>query len=130
MLMPLLFHSAAFQFDFGALNGSKNEVLNAFDNMFADSQLYPSTLMAIFRATFNWWPKWLLHLVEFVPSREFQRLRSTRNFISKVSTGLVDNATQEAKTVEIEKGKKDVMSVLGESHVVKVSLDDVTHMYS
>jgi alkylphenol/PAH-inducible cytochrome P450 monooxygenase len=130
VLKSLPFYSAAFQFDFGALDGSGNEVSDAYDNMFADSQLHPSTLMAIFRTSWNWWPKWLLRLIEFVPSREFQRFRSTRNIINKVSTVLVDNATQEAKTIEIEKGKKDVMSVLGECHVVEVSLNDVTYMDS
>jgi alkylphenol/PAH-inducible cytochrome P450 monooxygenase len=111
-LIPIC--SAAFQFDFGALDNSQNEVSEAYDNMFADSQLYPSMLMAIFRASWDWWPKWLLRFVEYIPSREYQRFRSTRNTINKVSTVLVDNATEEAKTVEIEKGKRDVMSVLGE----------------
>lgn len=82
--------------------------------MFADSQLHPTMTMAIFRATWIWWPKWLLRFVEYIPTREYQRFRGTRDVINKVSNVLVDSAILEARTVEIEKGKKDVMSVLGE----------------
>jgi alkylphenol/PAH-inducible cytochrome P450 monooxygenase len=114
MLISIFVRSAAFHFDFGALDNSKNEVSEAYDNMFADSQLHPTMFMTIFRATWKWWPSWLLPLVEYIPTREYQRFRGTRNIINKVSNVLVDNATEEAKTVEVEKGKKDVMSVLGE----------------
>jgi alkylphenol/PAH-inducible cytochrome P450 monooxygenase len=115
-LISMFICLAAFQFEFGALDNSENEVSKAYDNMFTDSQLHPTTITAIFRATWAWWPKWLLSFVEYIPSREYQRFRRTRELISKVSTALVDNATHEAKTVEIEKGKKDVMSVLGECY--------------
>ncbi|KAI0701973.1 cytochrome P450 [Cytidiella melzeri] len=102
----------AFHFDFGALDNSKNEVSEAYDNMFSDSQLHPSFYVAIFRATWKWLPWWLLSFVEYLPFREYKRFRGTKKIINKVSSVLVDNATEEAKVVELEKGKKDVMSVL------------------
>lgn len=105
---------AAFHFDFGALDNSKNEVSEAYDNLFADSQLNPSLWVVFFRAMWKWTPRPLLRLVQYMPTREYKRFRHTRKVVDKVSTVLVDNAIEEAKAVEIEKGKRDVMSVLGE----------------
>ncbi|KAI0826243.1 cytochrome P450 [Irpex lacteus] len=102
----------AFHFDFGALDNSKNEVSEAYDNLFADSQLNPSLWVVFFRAMWKWTPRPLLRLVQYMPTREYKRFRHTRKVVDKVSTVLVDNAIEEAKAVEIEKGKRDVMSVL------------------
>ena len=107
--------TAAFHFDFGALDNSKNEVSEAYDNLFADSQLHPRLWMILFRASWKWLPHRLLNLVGYIPTREYKRFRHTRKVVDKVSTVLVENAIEEAKSVEIEKGRKDVMSVLGES---------------
>lgn len=105
--------TAAFHFDFGALDNVKNEVSEAYDNMFVDSALHPSPVVAMFRATWKWWPRKLLKLIEYLPTREYQRFRSTRKVINKVSNVLVDNAINDASVVEAEKGTRDVMSVLG-----------------
>lgn len=58
-------------------------------------------------------PLTLVELVEYLPSKVYSRIRKTRRIIDRVSGGLVDRAIEEARTVELEKGKKDVMSVLG-----------------
>ncbi|KAI0088170.1 cytochrome P450 [Irpex rosettiformis] len=102
----------AFQFEFGALDDSKNEVSEAYDNMFADSMLHPSLAVSLFRVTWWWVPRKLLDAVGYIPTRENSRFRKAWKAIEKVASVLVDNATIEAKVVEVEKGKKDVMSVL------------------
>ncbi|KAI0089302.1 cytochrome P450 [Irpex rosettiformis] len=102
----------AFHFDFGALDNSKNEVSEAYDSLFADSQLHPRLWMVFFRASWRWLPRTLLNFVGYIPTREFKRFRKSKKAIDKVSTILVDAAIEEAKAVEVEKGKKDVMSVL------------------
>ncbi|KAI0340347.1 cytochrome P450 [Trametopsis cervina] len=102
----------AFQFDFGAMDDVKNELSEAYENMFSDSLLYPTIGITLYRASWRFLPRWLLKLVEYTPTREYTRFRRTRRAIEKVSKVLVENAMEEAKTVELEKGKKDVMSVL------------------
>ncbi|KAI0089032.1 cytochrome P450, partial [Irpex rosettiformis] len=102
----------AFHFDFGALDNSKNEVAKAYDNLFADSQIHPRLWMTFFRASWRWLPRPLLNFVGYIPTREYKRFRKSKKVVDKVSTILVDAAIEEAKFVEVEKGKKDVMSVL------------------
>lgn len=58
-------------------------------------------------------PLTLVELVEYLPSKVYSRIRKTRKIIDRVSGGLVDRAIEEARSVELEKGKKVVMSVLG-----------------
>ena len=82
--------------------------------MFADSMLHPSLALSLFRATWWWLPRSLLETMRYMPTRENLRFRTVWSAIEKVASVLVDNAIVEAEAVEIEKGKKDVMSVLGE----------------
>ena len=67
----------------------------------------------MFAATWRWYPRRIRELIEYIPVEELQRIRRSRLVINKVFNSLVNNAMEEAKVVEIEKGKKDVMSVLG-----------------
>lgn len=110
---PLTIYSAAFHFEFGALDNSKNEVSEAYENMFVKARMHPSVLDTIFRATWRFFPFKLLEFVKYLPRREYSAPRATRKVIDKVASSLVDQAIQDAQRVEIEKGKKDVMSVLG-----------------
>lgn len=86
--------------------------------MFADSLLHPPLWNVLFRASWQYLPKPLLHYVKYVPTREYQRFRRTLKAIGGVSSVLVDDAVNEAKALgkisgEDTRGKKDVMSVLG-----------------
>ena len=100
--------------------------------MFADSQLHPSLAVSLFRATWWWIPRQLLYMVRYVPTREHSRFRKVWQAIDKVANGLVDDAVDQSKSVEIEKGKRDVMSVLGESTYTPVvnSADDIEVYFS
>ncbi len=104
---------AAFHYDFGALDNAKNEVSSAYENMFVKARMHPSLLDTLFRATWRFLPFKLLELVEYLPTRQYSRLRSTRKVVDKVASSLVDQAIRDAQGAELEKGKKDVMSVLG-----------------
>lgn len=75
--------------------------------------MHPTVLDTLFRATWRFLPLKLLELVKYLPRREYSNLRIARKVVDKVATALVDQAIQDAQRVEIEKGKKDVMSVLG-----------------
>ncbi|KAI0826389.1 cytochrome P450 [Irpex lacteus] len=102
----------AFHYNFGALENSKSEVSEAYDNLFVESRPSQTLLNALFRTTWKYMPLTLVELVEYLPSKVYSRIRKTRKIIDRVSGGLVDRAIEEARTVELEKGKKDVMSVL------------------
>ncbi len=112
--MLTVIYIAAFQYDFGALDEASNALASAYDNMFSDSQLHPPLHLSILRETWWWMPKWMLYFMKYVPTRENKRLRQVWAAFEEVGNVLVDNATEEARSVELEKGKKDVMSVLGE----------------
>ncbi|KAI0089028.1 cytochrome P450 [Irpex rosettiformis] len=102
----------ALHYDFGSLENSKSEVSEAYENMFVESRINPSLLDALFRASWKYMPLLLVEFVQYLPGRAYSRVRKTRKIIDRVSGGLVDRATEEAKIVPVEKGKKDVMSVL------------------
>lgn len=113
---------AAFHFQFGALDNSQNEVSKAYHNMFADSTLYPTTWSMLLRATWRWMPVSWSNLAGYLPTREYRRFRQTLNVINDVSRKLVDEKTEEAKQVEVGKGSKDVMSVLGTSQLSTLTI--------
>ena len=75
--------------------------------------MHPTVLDTLFRATWRFLPLKLLEFVKYLPRREYSNLRIARKVVDKVATSLVDQAIQDAQRIEIEKGKKDVMSVLG-----------------
>lgn len=87
--------------------------------MFSDSTLHPPLWNTIFRATWRFLPNSLLNFVKYIPTREYKRLNKTLTVINGVSKTLVEDAMHEAKITGNmgakagEKGKKDVMSVLG-----------------
>ncbi|KAI0088171.1 PAH-inducible cytochrome P450 monooxygenase PC-PAH 1 [Irpex rosettiformis] len=103
---------SAFQFEFGALDNSKNEVSEAYENLFVKTRMHPPILDTIFRATWRFLPLKLLEFVKYLPRREYSGPGVTRRVVDKVASSLVDQAIKDAEKFEIEKGKKDVMSVL------------------
>ncbi|KIP01271.1 hypothetical protein PHLGIDRAFT_123499 [Phlebiopsis gigantea 11061_1 CR5-6] len=101
---------AAFDFDFGALDQSDNEVSKAYDNMFADSQLHPSVLNQLFQATWSYLPQLLLYYVRYLPTREYARYRQTLRVISSVSQQLIRAKSQDAAADDAS--ARDIMSIL------------------
>lgn len=106
-------YQAAYHFGFGALEDSQNEVSEAYARLFSDAPTEPIASVDIFAATWRWYPRRIRELIEYIPVEELQRIRRSRLVINKVFNALVNDAMEEAKVVEVEKGKKDVMSVLG-----------------
>ncbi|KAI0826239.1 cytochrome P450 [Irpex lacteus] len=107
-----LIGETAFHFEFGALDNSQNEVSRVYENMFVKVRLHPSMFDILFRATWRFFPLKVLELIKYIPRRGLRALRATRKVVDNVAASLVEQAIEDAKTVEIEKGKKDVMSVL------------------
>ncbi|EKM52320.1 uncharacterized protein PHACADRAFT_260638 [Phanerochaete carnosa HHB-10118-sp] len=101
---------AAFEFQFGALDNSENEVSKAYSNMFSDSVMYPSAWNAIFQTLWNFTPDWMLYYVRHVPTREYVRFKHTLQIINGVSKELIDQKSEDL--LDGDKSNKDVMSIL------------------
>ena len=111
-------HIAAFHYDIGALDNSGSEFSKVYENMFVQSRMNPSVLDTIFRATWRYFPLRLVNYVKYLPNREYSRLHGTRKVADRVASTLIDQATKDARNVGIEKGQKDVISVLGRPLIV------------
>nr|BAL05188.1 cytochrome P450 [Phanerodontia chrysosporium] len=103
---------AAFDFDFGALDNTENEVSKAYHRMFADSQLYPSVWNLLFQATWSLLPEPLLYYIRYLPTREYKTYRSTLSVMDKIAARLIEERTREFGAGDPDKSRKDVMSVL------------------
>ena len=86
--------------------------------MFVKSRINPTIFDSIFRATWRFFPLWLVDYVKYLPKREYTRLRATREVADRVSSNLVDQAIEDARSVGFEKSKKDMISVLGELLII------------
>jgi hypothetical protein len=125
--------TAAFDYRFGALDDSKNELLNVFDNLLygsfglyfgivvgisydcitsssADSLLYPPAGDILFKSMWRYVPERILEYVKFIPTREYRRYRHFLNLTKRTAKSLID---QKSSSVRGEKGSRDVMSILG-----------------
>ncbi|EKM51868.1 uncharacterized protein PHACADRAFT_262256 [Phanerochaete carnosa HHB-10118-sp] len=100
---------AAFDFDFGALDNTDNELMKAYENMFADSNMYPTVWNAIFQAFWDYLPDKVLEQVRHIPTREYRRMQSTLRLFIKYSQRLI---AQKSAALASDKSSKDVMSVL------------------
>lgn len=103
---------AAFNYEYDALDNSKNEVSEAYKNLSVKVRMHPSVLDTIFRATWRFLPPRLLNFVQYLPAKRYRSPRSTRRIIERVAGTLVEQAMHDEQQVQTNK-KKDVMSVLG-----------------
>lgn len=101
---------AAFDYPFGALDDNKNELSEAYHNMFLDSVLYPARWKELFQASWRYLPDWLTDYVEYVPTREYKRFRRTLKIIGRIAKDLIDKKASVSS--EDDKASKDVMSIL------------------
>ncbi|EMD37290.1 hypothetical protein CERSUDRAFT_113940 [Gelatoporia subvermispora B] len=102
---------AAFDYDCGALDDSKNEVMAAYHNMFADSLLFTSGATMLFRSTWKFLPEIVLRCIDYLPTRESTRFRRTVKIINRVSAELVAEKTESCLSGKAD-NKKDIMSIL------------------
>lgn len=86
--------------------------------MFVKSRINPTIFDSIFRATWRFFPLWLVDYVKYLPKREYTRLRATREVADRISGNLVDQAIEDARSVGFEKSKKGMISVLGELPII------------
>ncbi|KAH7925349.1 cytochrome P450 [Leucogyrophana mollusca] len=103
---------AAFDDQFGALDGNENELARAFDSLFADSFLHPPPWDILFKATWRYLPPSVLGLIKYLPTKEYKRFRSYLRVAFRRGKELI-----EQKSSGAEKGSKDIMSILVQSNL-------------
>ncbi|OCH89199.1 PAH-inducible cytochrome P450 monooxygenase PC-PAH 1 [Obba rivulosa] len=102
---------AAFDYQCGALDDAKNEVMEAYRNMFSDSFLFPPKATILFRSFWKFIPPRILRFVEYLPTRESIRFRRTLRVVSRLSAKLIAEKTEACLAGKAE-NKRDIMSIL------------------
>ncbi|KIP03776.1 hypothetical protein PHLGIDRAFT_31651 [Phlebiopsis gigantea 11061_1 CR5-6] len=101
---------AAFDYEFGALDNSENEVTKEYDNMFSDSMLHLPAWNVVFEGLWTYLPRSLVECIRYMPTREYSRFARTLRVVNRVSKQLVEQKSE--MLLHGDKTNKDVMSVL------------------
>ncbi|KAI0920077.1 hypothetical protein AcV5_007923 [Taiwanofungus camphoratus] len=99
----------------GVLDEERNEVVEVYRNMFADSLLYSSKATLLF-----WWlcpniPHRSLRYSVDIPTREHTRLRNAFTAINRVYAKLVEEKTETFLAGNAE-NKRDIMTILAKAN--------------
>ncbi|KAF8520692.1 cytochrome P450 [Gautieria morchelliformis] len=101
--------AAAFDYNFGAIDGEGTELYNAYRNLFADVHYMISDFTIVFRRLTGFTPPWLSRYLHFLPKKDIRRLRNVMNLMFKTGRKLI---AQEKEAHEAGKeGGRDVMSI-------------------
>ncbi|KDQ64100.1 hypothetical protein JAAARDRAFT_64014 [Jaapia argillacea MUCL 33604] len=101
---------AAFDYKFGALDESDNELGRAYSNFFADAFALPSSVNVFAENVTKFLPLSLVKMIyEKLPAPGLQRIRSTSNLADKVARQLVES---KGEALVHGKNKRDVMTLL------------------
>ncbi|TFY76007.1 hypothetical protein EWM64_g8005 [Hericium alpestre] len=112
---------AGFNYEFGAIENSKNEISEVYKNLFLDSTLYPSKLDTLFRAFWRYIPEEPLHLIRFLPTKEYKRFLQYSNVMRRLAPRII-------RRNEASGNGKDIVSVLARANETldpKARLSDV-----
>ncbi|KAG2157942.1 cytochrome P450 [Suillus bovinus] len=103
----------AFDHRFGVLNdnGVDNELVQAFNNLFIDTLLNPSSWDLIFKSTWRFFPGPVLRCLKYLPYKEYRRFSTYLQ--TAIQTG---NTIINEKAASTEKGSKDIISILVQSN--------------
>ncbi|KAG2074169.1 cytochrome P450 [Suillus decipiens] len=104
----------AFDSRFGVLNdnGVDNELVQAFNNLFVDSLLNPSSLDIIFQSIWKFLPQPVLKCLKYLPYREYRRFGTYLKTAIRTGKTIIDE-----KAAGTEKGGKDIISILVQSNL-------------
>ncbi|KAF8586834.1 cytochrome P450 [Ramaria rubella] len=102
--------AAAFDYDFGALDGVDSELSNVYKNLFADSFFHRSDFTIVFEALWGYLPPALVDLIQMIPTKQLQRLRKYMTVARQVAKNILEKQTQSHYVGK--EGGKDVMSLL------------------
>ncbi|TFY83783.1 hypothetical protein EWM64_g229 [Hericium alpestre] len=112
---------AGFSYEFNALENGDSELAKMYHNLFLDSSLYPNKIDYVFRSFWHYIPEPLLHLVRFLPIRQYARSHEYINFMRTFAPRII-------RQNESLGDGKDILSVLARANAAgdpKARLSDV-----
>ncbi|KAG2756654.1 cytochrome P450 [Suillus brevipes Sb2] len=107
---------AAFDHRFGVLDetGVEHELVQAFNNLFVDTLLNPSSWDVIFKSTWRFLPQPVLRCLKYLPYREYRRFSTYLQTAMHTGKTIVNE-----KAGSTEKGSKDIISILVQSNLME-----------
>ncbi|KAG7453207.1 cytochrome P450 [Guyanagaster necrorhizus] len=106
----------SFRYYFNSLNDGQTELTAALRNVFGEAQMWPTTWELLFPALWRILPKWLLLLLEQLPSRDTVRMKRFRDTATKVSRPIFEKQLTEVAN-DANPAEKDVVNVLAMSYL-------------
>ncbi|KAG1747117.1 cytochrome P450 [Suillus paluster] len=105
-----------FDHRFGVLNdnGADNELVQAFNNLFVDTLLNPSSWDIVFKSIWRFLPQPILNCLKYLPSREYSRFATYLQTAIKTGKTIINE-----KAAGTEKGSKDIISILVQSNLTE-----------
>ncbi|KAI0794698.1 cytochrome P450 [Fomes fomentarius] len=100
---------AAFDYNFGAIDDAKNILAEEYKTLNVDARLFPDATNVFYRATWQFFPQWLLKLTKYTPGRVYARFRHMKEEFAKIGKPLYNSSAKEGLAA---REKTDVMSVL------------------
>ncbi|KAF4581513.1 hypothetical protein EYR38_002842 [Pleurotus pulmonarius] len=104
---------AAFDYRFGAIDNAHSELSKCFENLFADTILYPPKWDLLFKALWRYIPPPILQVVEYIPTKEYRRFRNFKALAKRIGKELIE---QKADGAIAEGSSRDMLSVLVRSN--------------
>ncbi|KAG2058507.1 cytochrome P450 [Suillus hirtellus] len=106
----------AFDYRFGVLNdnGVDNELVQAFNNLFIDTLLNPSSWDIIFKSTWRFIPQPVLKYLKYLPYKEYRRFATYLQTAIRTGKTIINE-----KAASTEKGSKDIISILVQSNLME-----------
>ncbi|TFY79511.1 hypothetical protein EWM64_g4495 [Hericium alpestre] len=100
--------AAGFNYDVDAVDDVSTELHQQYASLFIDSTLYPCKLDTVFKLFWRYIPVDILHLVRFLPSREYIRFHNYTQFMRKFAMEMI------RKNESV--GSKDILNVLQQAN--------------
>ncbi|KAG0708103.1 cytochrome P450 [Suillus ampliporus] len=106
----------AFDHRFGVLddNGVGNELVQAYNNLFADMFLYPSSLELVFLSSWRFLPLPILRCLKYLPSRVYRRFAAFLQTAFRTGKAIIDD-----KAAGTEKGSNVIINILVQSNFIE-----------
>ncbi|KAK0478581.1 cytochrome P450 [Armillaria luteobubalina] len=106
----------SFRYKFNSLDGEQTELMEAMDNMFGESMLWPTTMEILFTGLCRILPEWASSLLSRLPNRKTARLSRFKDVATKVSRPIFNRQLVEVAN-DANPAEKDVVNILAMSHV-------------
>ncbi|KAH9949310.1 cytochrome P450 [Amylocystis lapponica] len=116
---------AAFDYKFGALESSENELGRAYANLFAGIFSSPTKLTLFMQSIAHYVPMPLLELLyDYLPGKGLDKARENHRAAFKVAEELLASKSQD---LLLGKGNRDVMSILVRANASEDKKTQLTH---